>query len=71
MPYGWLGQYFDHCCQGAPATVGVSIGGQTPQAFNSPHPTGVSFANPEQYRWMDHNSPSDEQGCRPTRSSAR
>ena len=37
--------------------MGVSIGGQTPQAFNSPHPTGVSFANPEQYRWMDHNSP--------------
>ncbi len=57
MPYGWLGQYFDHCCQGAPATVGVSIGGQTPQAFNSAHPTGVSFANPEQYRWIDHNSP--------------
>ncbi len=57
LPYGWLGQYFDHCCQGAPATVGVSIGGQTPQAFNSAHPTGVSFANPEQYRWIDHNSP--------------
>ncbi len=57
QPYGWLGQYFDHCCQGAPATVGVSIGGQTPQAFSSPHPTGVSFANPEQYRWIDHNAP--------------
>ena len=24
-----------------------------PQAFASPHPTGVSFANPEQYRWID------------------
>ena len=57
QPYGWLGQYFDHCCQGAPATVGVSIGGQSPQAFSSPHPTGVSFANPEQYRWIDHNAP--------------
>ena len=53
MPYGWLGKYFDSCCQGAPPTVGVSIGGQMPQAFNSPHPTGVSFANPEQYRWID------------------
>ncbi len=52
-PYGWLGGYFDNCCQGAPPTVGVSIGGLTPQAFNSPHPTGVSFANPEQYRWID------------------
>ena len=52
-PYGWLGSYFDSCCQGAAPTVGVSIGGQMPQAFNSPHPTGVSFANPEQYRWID------------------
>ena len=51
------GQYFDHCCQGAPPTVGVSIGGQTPQAFSSPHPTGVSFANPEQYRWIDNEPP--------------
>ena len=54
LSYGWLGNYFDNCCQGAPPTVGVSIGGQMPQAFASPHPTGVSFANPEQYRWIDH-----------------
>lgn len=52
-PYGWLGSYFDSCCQGAAPTVGVAIGGQMPQAFNSPHPTGISFANPEQYRWID------------------
>ena len=52
-PYGWLGGYFDNCCQGAPPTVGVAIGGQMPQAFSSPHPTGISFANPEQYRWID------------------
>ncbi len=54
QPYGWLGSYFDSCCQGAAPTVGVTIGGQMPQAFNSPHPTGVSFANPEQYRWIDN-----------------
>jgi uncharacterized protein (DUF1501 family) len=54
VPYGWLGNYFDNCCQGAPPTVGVAIGGQAPQAFASPHPTGVTFANPEQYRWIDH-----------------
>ncbi len=52
-PYGWLGSYFDSCCQGAAPTVGVAIGGQMPQAFNSPRPTGISFANPEQYRWID------------------
>ena len=27
-PYGWLGSYFDSCCQGAAPTVGVAIGGQ-------------------------------------------
>ncbi len=54
---GWLGTYFDNCCQGAPPTVGVTIGGQTPQAFASPHPTGVTFANPEKYRWIDKSSP--------------
>ncbi len=63
QPYGWLGTYFDHCCQGAPATVGVAVGGQTPQAFSSPHPTGVSFANPEQYRWIDHNTPGGTGGA--------
>ena len=52
-PYGWLGSYFDSCCQGAAPTVGVAIGGQMPQAFSSPHPTGISFANPEQFRWID------------------
>ncbi len=49
---GWLGRYFDSCCQGADPTVGVSIGGARPQAFNSPRPTGVSLARPEQYRWV-------------------
>ncbi len=49
---GWLGRYFDACCQGADPTVGVSIGSARPQAFNSLVPTGVSLANPEQYRWV-------------------
>ena len=57
-PYGWLGSYFDSCCQGAAPTVGVAIGGQMPQAFASPHPTGISFANPEQFRWIDKGSKS-------------
>ena len=50
---GWLGSYFDNCCQGAdPATVGVAIGGQTPQAFSSVTPKGIAFSNPEQFRYM-------------------
>ena len=56
-PYGWLGGYFDNCCQGAPPTVGVAIGGQMPQSFSSQHPTGITFANPEQL-------PLDRQGKR-------
>jgi len=48
---GWLGRYFDNCCAGADPAVGVSIGGEVPQAFASPTPTGISFARPEQYRW--------------------
>ena len=51
--YGWLGKYFDSCCNGADPTVGVAIGNELPQAFASAHPTGVSFSRPEQYRWMN------------------
>lgn len=49
--YGWIGRYFDSCCKGADPTVGVAVGGETPQAFASPRPTGVSFRDPERYRW--------------------
>jgi uncharacterized protein (DUF1501 family) len=50
---GWLGRYFDNCCQGSdPSSVGVAIGGQTPQAFASSTPKGIAFSNPEQFRYM-------------------
>lgn len=50
---GWLGRYFDNCCRGAdPATVGIAIAGQTPQAFASPIPKGIAFSNPQQFRYM-------------------
>lgn len=50
---GWLGRYFDNCCKGAdPATVGVAVAGQTPQAFASQIPKGIAFSNPQQYRYM-------------------
>lgn len=50
--YGWLGQYFDNCCRGEDPSVGVSIGSEPPQAFTAPTPKGISFARPEQYRWV-------------------
>jgi hypothetical protein len=34
--------------------VGVTIGNMLPQSFSSPHPTGVAFSNPEQYRWVNN-----------------
>jgi len=52
-PYGWLGRYFDSCCKGADPTVGVAIGNQVPQSFAAADPTGVSFSNPQQYRWVN------------------
>ena len=51
---GWIGSYFDSCCQGADPTVGVALGGEMPQSFAAKTPTGVSFARPEQYRWVSY-----------------
>ena len=58
---GWLGRYFDNCCQGSDPSVGIAISGETPQAFASPHPMGIAFSNPEQYRYMSEaaNDPKD------------
>jgi uncharacterized protein (DUF1501 family) len=50
--YGWIGRYFDNACKGADPTIGVNIGRQTPQAFSSPHPKGVSLDNPKNYRFV-------------------
>lgn len=51
---GWLGRYFDSCCKGAEPTVGVAVGNEMPQSFAAATPTGVSFAQPEQYRWVNN-----------------
>ena len=48
---GWLGRYFDNCCAGADPTVGVAIGEEMPQAFAAKTPTGITFSQPEQFRW--------------------
>ena len=48
---GWIGRYFDNCCSGADPTIGVAIGGEMPQAFAAKTPTGITFSQPEQFRW--------------------
>jgi uncharacterized protein (DUF1501 family) len=40
---GWIGRYFDNCCNGADPAVGVAIGGQLPEAFNAEKPTGIAL----------------------------
>jgi uncharacterized protein (DUF1501 family) len=48
---GWIGRYFDNCCSGADPTVGVAISDEMPQAFAAKTPTGVTFTQPEQFRY--------------------
>jgi len=57
---GWIGRYFDNCCAGADPTIGVAIGGEMPQAFAAKTPTGITFSQPEQFRWR----PSEPSGGR-------
>jgi len=49
--HGWLGKYFDSCCQGADPTVGIALGSEMPLSFAAAEPKGIAFARPEQLRW--------------------
>ncbi|NUN93886.1 MAG: DUF1501 domain-containing protein [Verrucomicrobiae bacterium] len=42
---GWVGRFFDHCCAGAPASVGLGLGGQMPLVFAAKSPKGVIVEN--------------------------
>ncbi|MBV9492188.1 MAG: DUF1501 domain-containing protein [Verrucomicrobia bacterium] len=44
---GWVGRYFDNCCRGEDATVGISMSPQLPEAFNAKLPTGVALPRPD------------------------
>jgi uncharacterized protein (DUF1501 family) len=57
--YGWLGRYFDNACKGADPTVGINVGRQTPQAFASSKPIGVSLDSPENYRFATLDEPEE------------
>lgn len=54
--HGWLGRYFDSCCQGEDPAVGVSVGRQAPQAFAAGCPAGITLARPEQFRFIAESS---------------
>lgn len=57
---GWLGRYFDSCCEGEDPTVGVAIGGQAPLAFADKSGKGITLAKPEQFRFAAGNASTDE-----------
>ena len=48
--HGWLGRYFDTYCSGRPASIGLAVGKQNPQAFAAAMPTGVTFNDPRQLK---------------------
>ena len=51
---GWIGRYFDNCCQGKPDPLaGVTIGAEMPQAFGGVSGAGVAFADPAKFRWVE------------------
>src|SRR5215469_13424680 len=58
--HGWLGRYFDNACQGADPAVGVTIGGQLPEAFFAAKPKGVCFSNPQSYRFIANGDATEE-----------
>lgn len=50
---GWIGQYFDNCCSGAPdPTAGIFIGSELPQAFTGSRGTGIAFETPENFGYI-------------------
>ncbi len=53
---GWIGRYFDACCQGADPAIGVSVGRQAPLAFTAKTPKGVSLSKPEAFRFISENA---------------
>lgn len=50
---GWVGRYFDNCCEGKPVpTAGVYLGNELPQVFFGEKGMGVSFSAPEDFGYV-------------------
>jgi len=50
--HGWIGRYFDNHCRGEDAGVAVCLGKETPQAFAASNPKGITFKDPNRYRFV-------------------
>jgi uncharacterized protein (DUF1501 family) len=63
--HGWIGRYFDHQCAGRPDPLaGVAVTAERPQSFEGSLGLGVSFQQPEQFRWVEGGSHADETALR-------
>ncbi|MBI3735312.1 DUF1501 domain-containing protein, partial [Candidatus Sumerlaeota bacterium] len=50
---GWVGRYFDNCCEGKPEpTSGIYLGNELPQAFYGKKGIGVSFSSPDEFGYV-------------------
>lgn len=50
---GWIGQYFDNCCEGAPEpSAGIFIGEELPQAFTGSSGAGIAFETPKHFGYV-------------------
>jgi uncharacterized protein (DUF1501 family) len=50
--HGWIGRYFDSQCRGDDAGVGIALSHETPQAFRAAQSKGITFQDPDQYRFI-------------------
>lgn len=50
---GWVGRYFDNYCQGMAPETGISLTDIPPQAFEGAGSMGITFTNPNQFRFND------------------
>lgn len=50
---GWIGQYFDNCCSGAPEpSAGIFLGPELPQAFLGSSGAGIAFETPRNFGYV-------------------
>jgi uncharacterized protein (DUF1501 family) len=50
---GWIGRYFDNCCEGTPdPSAGIFVGEELPQAFTGTNGAGIAFETPKHFGYV-------------------
>jgi uncharacterized protein (DUF1501 family) len=69
---GWIGRYFDNCCEGRPVpTAGIFVGNELPQAFMGEKGMGISFQAPEDFGYVAGRKGDDKRSFRSMNSKAQ